>query len=361
MTSPQRCQTGPPRSASQGWRVAPPTAAPTDALGERDEPETAADIAAVAAMLEIADRLGIMHILQRGHAFDAATLAAAAKVPEQGAANYLEAAVAAGIVVETGDPGSFRAAKDFDERVYESGYLSWALNANRPFIEHAVEFLRAPQHAVARYWRDGRQVAVSSQWMGSQAFYPRVLTTILAARPGRVVDLGAGTARLLIEVLLAIPSCHAIAIDVDSGACHEAIISAGEAGVGPRLTVVERSIQSLAADPAPLWGADVIHAGFVFHDLMPDEESVANAVLRNCYEALRAGGIMAITEAVPYVMSEHERRFSAIVTYYHQQFMRRRLLTEEEWRAKLAGAGFDDIECIIHRFPAGRLFKARKH
>lgn len=322
--------------------------------------ETAADMAAVASLLEMADRLGVLHVLQQDAPFGAKEIAEAAEVPKAGAASYLHALAAAGLVVEAGGAGAFLAADDFADRLYESGYMSWVLNANRPFIEHIAEFLRDQEHAGARYVRDGRHVAVASQWMGSQAFYPKALSTIIDAKPSHAVDLGAGTARLLIEILRAVPGSTAVALDLDGGACHEAAIAAQLAGVDDRLTVVERSIQSVADDPSPLAGADVIHAGFVFHDMMPDEEDVADAVLSNCYDALRPGGIMAITEAVPFVPNERERRFSTIVTYYHQQFMRRRLLTEEEWQEKLAKAGFGDTTCIAHRFPTGRLFIARK-
>jgi SAM-dependent methyltransferase len=330
------------------------------AADHADVRETAADVAAVAALLEIGDRLGIISVLSGEQDFGVPELAKAGGLPEHSALNYLEAAAAASIVVATAEPGRFRAADDIAERVYQSGYLSWALNANRPFIEHAGEFLRSPEPASSAYRRDGRQVAVSSQWMGSFAFYPLALATIVEAKPRHAVDLGAGTARLLIEVLHATPDGRATALDIDAGACDTARAAAAEAGVDDRLDVLVRPIQSIADDPSPLVDADVIHAGFVFHDLMPDEEAVADAVLRNCHAALSSGGIMAITEAVPYAPDERERRFSAIVTYYHQQFMRRRLLTEDEWRTKLTDAGFGSVEAVRHRFPTGRLFVARK-
>lgn len=322
--------------------------------------ETAADIAAVASLLEIGDRLGVIHLLEGGDAFTVDDLAAAAEVPAEGARAYVDALIAAAVLVPAGVPGAYAAASDFEERRYESGYLSWALNANRPFIEHAAEFLRSPADSRARYPRDGRQVAVSSRWMGSHAFYPIALSTILEAAPRHVVDLGAGTGQLLIEILRARPESTAVALDLDHGACVEAVRAGRQAGVGDRLTVVERSIQSVADDPSPVDGADVVHAGFVFHDMMPEEEHIADGVLRNCREALRPGGVMAMTEAVPYVPNERERRFSTIVTYYHQQFMARRLLDEQEWQDKLRAAGFSDVKCIHHRFPTGRLFVAVK-
>jgi SAM-dependent methyltransferase len=175
-----------------------------------------------------------------------------------------------------------------------------------------------------------------------------------------VVDLGAGTARLLIGILLRLEGTTALALDLDGPSCHEAELAGERAGVGDRLTVVERSIQSVADDPMPVKEADVVHAGFVFHDMMPEEEHIADQVLANCREAMRPGGIMALTEAVPYVRNERERRFSSLVTYYHRQFMRRKLLTEEEWTEKLLTAGFSNVKCVPHRFPTGRLFIATK-
>jgi len=320
--------------------------------------ETAADMAAVASLLEMADRLGVLHVIRRSGGFRTADLAHEADIPEAGAVAYLEAMTHAALVLPDGD--GFRACDDIAERIYESGYLSWTLNANRPFIENVTEFLRDPMTARQHIHREGRQVAVSSEWMGSFAFYPIALETIRETKPSRVVDLGAGTARLLIDILGDFPEATAVALDLDGGACAEARRAADKAGVGSRLTIYERPIQSVATDSTPVEGADVVHAGFVFHDMMPEEEHIADGVLRNCHDALKPGGIMAITEAVPYVQNERERRFSTMVTYYHRQFMGRKLLTEEEWLAKLSGAGFRDVTCTPHRFPTGRLFVATK-
>ncbi|MFD9741737.1 class I SAM-dependent methyltransferase [Umezawaea sp. NPDC059074] len=323
--------------------------------------EVVADAAGAAALLEIGDQLGLIPHLERGLPVTAAGLAADTGIRERGIANYLEALWSAGIVDRTPDTAdAFQAVDDFAQIQYESGYVYWALAANRPFITNAVDFLNDPLEEGGSHLRDGRQVAVSSQWMGSKGFYPVALQTILDADPSHVVDLGAGTARLLIEILLRREETTALALDLDGPSCREAELAGKRAGVGDRLTVVERSIQSIADDATPVKGADLVHAGFVFHDMMPEEEEIADGVLANCRDALRPGGIMALTEAVPYVPDPRERRFSAIVTFYHKQFMRRRLLNEQEWTDKLLGAGFSSVECVQHRFPTGRLFIARK-
>jgi SAM-dependent methyltransferase len=296
-----------------------------------------------------------------GRTFSSDTVAAQGQLPRQAAAGYLQALESAGIIEPTGTgTDEFRIVDNFDLIRHRAGYVSWVMTANRPYIDHAREFLLDPNAAGRVIGRNGRQVAVSSQWMGSIAFYPAALEAICDAKPQRVADLGAGTCRLLIEVLTKFPDSTGIGLDIDAGACSSAREAAQDAGLTSRLTVIERSIQSIAADATPLDGSDVIHAGFVFHDMMPEEEETANQVLRNCREALSPGGIMAITEAVPYLRNERERRFSAIVTYYHQQFMGRKLLTAPQWETKLRDAGFTGVTVVEVGFPTGRLFLARR-
>ncbi|ADJ46540.1 methyltransferase type 12 [Amycolatopsis mediterranei S699] len=322
---------------------------------------SAPDIAAAAALLEIGDRLGVLEEISTGGKFTASRLASIGELPESGVARYLEALESAGIIERVDTDGDFfRTVSDYDVIRHQAGYVSWTMNANRPFVEHPREFLIDPESARAAYVRDGRQVAVSSQWMGSLAFYPAAFEAITEARPTRVADLGSGTCRLLIELLDMLPGTTGLGLDLDQGACDAAKDAAAHAGMSDRLTVLQRSIQSLATDPGPLLDADVIHAGFVFHDMLPDEEHIADAVLANCHTALRPGGLMAITEAIPYVRTERERRFSSIVTYYHREFMTRKLLSVAEWEHKLSGAGFRHVETVELGFPTGRLFLARK-
>jgi SAM-dependent methyltransferase len=328
---------------------------------EIEASSSAPDIAAAAALLEIGDRLGLLDLIGSGEQFSVATLAEAGQLPEVGIANYIEALESAAIIEPlTINRDVFRAVADFSIIQHRAGYVSWTMNANRPFIENAREFLSNPDSAGLMYHRDGRQVAVSSQWMGSLAFYPAAFEAIADTKPERVSDLGAGTCRLLIDLLTEFPGATAVGLDIDAAACQAARSAAGQTGVGDRLTVLERSIQSVATDPSPIKDADVIHAGFVFHDMMPEEETTADAVLANCRDSLRDGGIMAITEAVPYIRNPRERRFSSIVSYYHKQFMKRKLLSESEWERKLLDAGFGHVDIVELGFPTGRLFLAHK-
>ncbi|MEU7138540.1 class I SAM-dependent methyltransferase [Nocardia sp. NPDC046473] len=318
-------------------------------------PEPIADIAATTALIEMADQLGVAHFFEQPTPFTAADIASAADIPNAAAVAYLAALSAAALVVESGD--SVCAATDFAERRHVAGYLSWSLTANRPFIEHITDYLRDPVGARESFQRNGRAVAVTSRWIGEQAFYPVIIETILRRSPSRIVDLGAGTAGLLIQLLRHLPDSTAVAVDISQGACTAAREAAERAGLSDRLTVVHRSIQSLVDDPEPLEGADVIHAGFVLHDLMPEEEETLDALLSICRKAISQDGVIAITDSVPYADQERERRFSALFTFTHE-LMGRQLLTEQQWLDKFVNAGFAACTCVPHRFPGGRLFVA---
>ena len=327
----------------------------TSIQGDRDLIDAAADLAAIAALFEIVDELGIFGQLERGLSRTAEELADAAGTPVARMESFLDALVSAGLVIRDNASQSVRVTDAFPRLRTAAGYLCWALKANRPFIENSLAFFMDRDRASRLHARDPRDVAVTSRWIGLSDFYPEDLTAIVSARPSRVVDLGAGTARFLIDVLLELPDATGVALDISAAACAIAEEDAKEAGVADRLCVVQRSVESLADDPSPIAGADVIHSGFVFHDLLSDRETLG-AALRSCKNALAPGGFLAITDAVPYRGTIRERAFSSLFTYLHEGFMNVRLPAEETWREIFCAAGFSDIQSIPHKMPGARLF-----
>jgi SAM-dependent methyltransferase len=321
------------------------------------ECDSAAELAGVAALLEIGDQLGVSYLLDRDAPCTAEELARAADIPLAGAATYARALLTAGLLIPAAQPDQFRPSPDLADRRYEAGYLSWALSANRPFIDHAPQFLRDQAAAAGAYQRDGRQVAVASGWVGSRGFYPAAVAAIRDHGPGRIADLGAGAGGLLIQLLQSGTARTAVALDISEAACAEARRAARQAGLAERLQVAHRSIQSLADDPGPVEGTDVVHAGFVLHDIA-GQPDVLDAVLASCRRAMAPGGRLVITDAVPNAPDPSERSFSALFTYLHDAFMGVCLPTEEEWLTAFRSAGFDHVTCTRHLFPAGRLFVA---
>jgi SAM-dependent methyltransferase len=322
-----------------------------------DSREIAADLAANAAFLEMAEGLGLSALLDQGAPFTLDEVATAAGISEAAALSFLQALRSAGLVEQGADARHFTPCQDLADRRYEAGYLSWSLNANRPYVDHAAEFLRRPEEAGGQYQRDGRRVAVSSRWVGSYGFYPGVISEITSRKPQHIVDLGAGAAGLLTHLLTVLPDSTGLALDLSAAACEEAEQAARRADVQDRLTVVNRSIESLIDDGGPVRGADVVHAGFVLHDVGVDAD-VLNDVLRACRESLADDGCFIATDAVSYADTPRERAFSALFTYLHASSMGVRLRSEDTWRAAFQRAGFSDVTSTPLRMPGSRMFVA---
>jgi SAM-dependent methyltransferase len=319
--------------------------------------ETAADLAANAALLEIAEILGISAILDRMAPFTLDEVITAADIPEAGARSFVQALLSAGLVEQGQGTGHFIPCADLADRRYEAGYLSWSLNANRPYIDHAAEFLRQSEAIAGQHQRDGHRVAVSSRWVGSHGFYPGVISEITSRKPQRIADLGAGAGGLLIHLLTTLSNSTGLALDLSAAACEEAGKAARLADVHDRLTIVNQSIESLIDDAGPIRGADVVHAGFVLHDVSGDPD-LLSAILRSCRESLADGGCLIVTDAVSYADNQRERAFSALFTYLHSSSMGVRLPSEDKWQAAFQRAGFSNVTCMPLRMPGSRMFVA---
>ena len=178
--------------------------------------------------------------------------------------------------------------------------------------------------------------------------------------PSRLVDLGSGSGGLLIDILNKLPETTGFGIDLNPTVCAQAQRDAKIAGLADRLRFQERSIQSLASDANCLEGADVINAGFVFHDLFPVDADIASQVFKACCRALaQNNGLMVLTELVPYVQNDRERIFSAVLSFFHQEFMKRKIPTENEWFERLRSAGFEEVKLHKIPMPGTRLIVAR--
>ena len=328
---------------------------------ERSILRNATDLAGCVSLLELGARLGLIETLRRETSIDAERLAAELSLPADKMRALLHAYVAAGLLVKHPTEKSYSRSEEFDDYLYFSGYVLWGLSACRPFIEHTRDYLCAPS-APQSHPRDGGLVAVFSEWVGSKAFYPPVLGMIREIAPKKFVDLGCGTAKLILGALGAVEGSTGVGVDVDPGVCRLARTNADARGLADRIRIVERPLQSLVEDPSPLEGAGIIHAGFVFHDLLPEETDVAIAVFKNCHAALsETGGYMILTELVPYRKSDRERKFSSLVSYFHTEFMERRLPKPSEWAGLLRAAGFQEVEFFEVDMPGARIIRAQAH
>ncbi len=328
----------------------------------RRETSSAQTIAGRAVLLEIGAKLGVIDTFLQQKSVSVGDVARAAGVDSSMVAAYYSALAHAGLARREGreDNGGTRyvAPPDFNQSINECGYVLWGLISCAPLLANAMAFAKDLPSAVERFPRDGEHVARTSRYMGEQDFYPPAERAVVSARPRRIVDLGAGTCGLLMRCLRQLPEATAVGIDLNGDACKKARDIVAAAGMSERIRVVEAPIQSLVGDPSPLEGAEVIHGGFVFHDLMPDEEATLDALLAT-FRRVAPQAAVIVVDAVPYAPNSDEQAFSAAFTFLHSHFMGRRLMPEGEWRQKLTAAGYGSVAVERLGISGGRIFTAR--
>jgi hypothetical protein len=313
-------------------------------------------LAGRAVLLEIAARLGALEPLLSHKSVSIAQAADTSGVDPDYLAALYGALAQAGLVRVDGRDG-YSATAEMDTAINDAGYVLWGLMSCAPLIENAVAFMQDQLSAIPHHLRPGDHVARTSRWMGERDFYPQAVKAILSSNPKKLVDLGAGTCGLLIRCLRQLPEASAVGIDRNHASCERAKAIISDAGMAGRINVVEASIQSLVQDATAVEGADVIHAGFVLHELLPVEEPTLDALLRTFRErAPRAK--LVIVDAVPYAGNSGEQAFSAAYTFLHTHFMAQRLLTEDQWQAKLARAGYGPVDVARLGISGGRIFSA---
>jgi len=319
-------------------------------------------LAGNAVLLEIGARLGIVDPLFSRERVSVADVADQTGIEKQFVSDYYSALSHAGLAEacrsNAGIVTHYIAPDEFPTLVNDVAYTLWAMASCAPLISNARSFSRDLVGSFKKYPRDGEHVARTSKWMGELAFYPQAEELIVSQRPKKIVDLGAGTCGLLMRCLRRLPDAEGIAIDVNSSACEKARSILRGQKMDQRINVIEMAIQDLVNAPAPLERADVIHGGFVFHDLMPDEEEILESLFKTFREKAPSATLL-IADIVPYSTDPDERSFSAALTFLHSHFMGRQLLSENGWRAKVLRAGYKSMEVRRLGISGGRIFCAR--
>jgi methyltransferase family protein len=314
-------------------------------------------LAGYAILLEVGASLGLIDPLLKG-TVSPPQLSQRTGLSAPFVSAFYEALAHSGLAtIVGGSKREYAAGPDLGDAINAVGYLAWGLRACAPLIANSSEFAADPVRAVDAHPRDGEQVARTSRWIGERDFYPQAERAIVSRRPRHIVDLGSGSCGLLIRCLKRLPEATGVGLDLSADACRHARVRLEQAGLGERVRVINAPIQSLVDDAEPLRDAELIHASFVLHDLLPDDESTLDEVLRTCRRVASRAAIVVI-EGVPFASDAAERSFSAAYTFLHTHFMRRRLLSAEEWTSKLSRAGYAGVTCAPLPISSGRVIIA---
>jgi SAM-dependent methyltransferase len=318
-------------------------------------------LAGKAILMEIGAKLGILDPLISQDSVSVSDIAASSGVKESFVSAYYSAISQAGMAMPYSENGDgnlrYKASQDLPESINEVGYILWGTVSCAPLISNVQSFSMDMLSSIKQYTRDGEHVARTSKWMGATDFYPHAINAIVSASPDKIVDLGSGTCGLLIRCLQQLPRASGVGIDINHAACSKARKIISDAGMEDRISVIEAPVQNLINNPTPIQDAGVIHGGFVFHDLLPNEEPTLDALLQTCRK-YAPEGILIVVDAIPYASDNSERTFSAALTFLHTHFMGRRFLTENEWKNKLVAAGYRNVIVNQLGISGGRIFVA---
>lgn len=318
-------------------------------------------LAGFAILLEIGAEYGVIELLQSLESVNAKEISQQCGINASVISTYLDSLCLVGLIeiAQENPITTYRACNHFEDVINEVGYLSWALRACAPLIDNARQFAENNEQAQQKYPRSGSLVARTSKWMGGKSFYPHPENAICALSPQKLVDLGSGSGEFLIRMLRKIPQATGVGIDLSTSATQQAQNAAQISGESHRLEFITAPIQTLVHDPSLLDGADVIHAGFVLHDLIPTEVETLDALLLTC-RTHAPQGTLVIVDAIPFAQSEWERPFAVAFNYLHNHFMSRMLLSEKAWTQKLNQAGYSQVSIAVLDHPGGRMFIASK-
>lgn len=324
----------------------------------------AQDLAGKAILFEIGAQSGILDLIEANQELTVSNLSQKLNINEAFLKDYLDILVSLDILSrEDSAPTSeltYSKSINFQKEKNKVGYISWGMNSCAPLIKNTKAFISDFPNAVKSYCRDGEHVALTSRWMGEKDFYPYAEEEIIKLNPKKVVDLGSGTCGLLIRLAQTIDNMSGIGVDLSKNACNKAKSYINDAGLTGRIEVLLSAIQDLVHYEQVFLNADVVHAGFVFHDLLPDEEEHLDKLLGCINKMISNEAALIIVDAIPFSQNPQECSFSSAFSFLHRFYMGREFLTEVGWEAKLKKAGFNNIRIAPLGISGGRIFVAKK-
>ncbi|MFC7448296.1 class I SAM-dependent methyltransferase [Rhodococcus daqingensis] len=159
------------------------------------------------------------------------------------------------------------------------------------------------------------------------------------AAPRAVADIGAGTGTGTLALARRFPEAEVIAIDASEVMLERLQASARAGGLVDRLRVVQADLD--AGWPA-VGAVDVAWAALSLHHVADPDR-----VLRDIYDALNPGGLLAVVEmdALPrFLPDDVGVGRPGLESRCHEAIARANWNAHPDWRPHLAAAGFDLVE-----------------
>ena len=194
-----------------------------------------------------------------------------------------------------------------------------AVGAYCSILYNLVPCLREEMKYGVDFVRPGRYLAIGSKLTG-RGSYPAVLTRFRELGAKRVVDLGCGTAGVLIAFCEDDPELQGVGVDIVPETLEQAESEIANAGMSERIKVVHGDIMDPAGFAKKIGDVDCFHSMMAMHEFLRDGEDAVVDILRKM-KATFPGKHMVISEWSPPTEQEYrdmpwEDRPYLLYSYY---------------------------------------------
>ena len=238
----------------------------------------------------------------------------------------------------------------------DKGYIVWLVGGYGETLRHLDSFLLGRERYGADVERDGRWVAGGAALLGRNDVVPPALELLERISFRRVLDLGCGNGRFLVNVCRRF-GCVGVGVDISPEACEEAVRGVEEAGLSERVGIVCDDAFDVSAIPE-LGATDLVIAFFLLHEISSrGREDVVGFLAELARRLPKGAHLLAAEVPPPKEDADEPELFTPEFGLVHS-IMRQSLLTREEWREVLEAGGFAVREIADSSMPGGMLILA---
>jgi len=202
-------------------------------------------------------------------------------------------------------------------------------------------------------------VASGSGRMEQMVHFPLAIDLIAKNRFTKVVDLGCGDGRFLIDLCRHLPEVTGYGIDLSPEAVTYGQEQVKQAGLEARITLFNQDITKITRLPEPLSKVDAVTTFLVLHEILFRGEQVLIGFLKD-FRRLFPGVPLIVFEVIRASLEETRRTTGMSAQYYLQHDLTGQSLVDgPKWRELFQAAGFETIQDRYLRFVKTSIFCVR--
>lgn len=212
--------------------------------------------------------------------------------------------------------------------------------------------LRGSRRYGVDFERDARLDVRATAAMCRGFSYPALIAEIRQRAPRLVVDLGCGSAEVLIALCREDPELRGIGVDISSAAVAHARMRVAEESLGDRIDIVMGDITALdtVLPRAVREEADLLFSAAVFHEFAFDGAGPLTRVLRSVHDAFPRRHLL-LSEALEQSDEELRRNPTSVLEHHlFHRLSRQGIATDTAWLPAFAHAGY----ALESRVPIGK-------